>query len=199
MRQPQWKVASVTRFKFDTVEICEITLIRLHAIPVVTNTGDIVTLENLATIKTTWGPPVINSEDARLVAHVAFAPAKGMGALEVVDGVMKSLTTSRQIAEAGGVGGLVFPNDGNFEMEPVGSFQNQIEANQRLMVIIPIVLLINIFIIYLQFRTLPITLAVFAGIPVAFGGGMIALAIAGVELNTAVWVGFYCSVWHRDR
>ncbi len=162
----------------------------LHAIPVVTNTGDIVTLENLASIKTTWGPPVINSEDARLVAHVAFAPTQGMGALEVVDGVMGSLRSARQIAEHGGEGGLVFPKDGSFELEAVGSFQNQIEANNRLMLIIPVVLLLNIFIIYLQFRTLPITLTIFAGIPVAFGGGMIALAIAGVQLNTAVWVGF---------
>ena len=36
----------------------------------------------------------------------------------------------------------------------------------------------------------PITLAVFAGIPVAFGGGMILLAIYGAEMNTAIWVGF---------
>ena len=28
------------------------------------------------------------------------------------------------------------------------------------------------------------------GIPVAFGGGMILLAIYGVEINTAVWIGF---------
>ena len=75
-------------------------------------------------------------------------------------------------------------------MEAVGSFQNQIEANQRLLIIIPMVLLLNLFIIYLQFRRLPLSMIVFAGIPVAFGGGMIALAIADVQLNTAVWVGF---------
>jgi Cu(I)/Ag(I) efflux system membrane protein CusA/SilA len=33
-------------------------------------------------------------------------------------------------------------------------------------------------------------LAVFAGIPVAFAGGMILLAIYGAEMNTAIWVGF---------
>jgi Cu(I)/Ag(I) efflux system membrane protein CusA/SilA len=58
------------------------------------------------------------------------------------------------------------------------------------MVIIPLVLLLNIFIIYMQFRRLPLTLIVFAGIPVAFGGGMIACGIADLQLNTAVWVGF---------
>ncbi len=162
----------------------------LHAIPVVTDTGDIVKLDDLASIETSWGPGVINSEDARLVAHVAFAPQPDVGALEAIDGVMISLTNARRLAENGQPEGLVFPADDNFELEPVGSFQNQLEANRRLLVIIPIVLLLNIFIIYLQFRKLPITLAIFAGIPVAFGGGMIALAIAGVQLNTAVWIGF---------
>ena len=155
----------------------------LSKIPVVTNTGEEVPLGRLASVKTTWGPAVVNSEDARLVAHVAFAPRQGMGPLETVDRVMESLNNARSMGE------LEFPQ-GNFELEAVGSFQNQIEANRRLMVIIPMVLLLNLFIIYLQFRRLPLSMIVFAGIPVAFGGGMIALAIADVQLNTAVWVGF---------
>lgn len=155
----------------------------LTKIPIVTNTGEVVPLGRLAFVKTTWGPAMVNSEDARLVAHVAFAPRKNVGPLETVDRVMESLTNARMTGE------LKFP-EGNFELEAVGSFQNQIEANRRLMIIIPLVLALNILIIYLQFRRLPLTLIVFAGIPVAFGGGMIALSIADVELNTAVWIGF---------
>ncbi len=155
----------------------------LGKVPVVTNTGEVVPLGRLASIRTSWGPGMVNSEDARLVAHVAFAPRQNMGPLETVKRVMESLNNSRAM------GDLKFPK-GNFALEAVGSFQNQIEANQRLMIIVPLVLLLNIFIIYLQFRRLPLTLIVFAGIPVAFGGGMIALAMADVQLNTAVWVGF---------
>ena len=155
----------------------------LKEIPIVTNTGEVVPLGQLASVKTTWGPAMVNSEDARLVAHVAFSPRQNMGPLETVDRVMQSLTNARAVGE------LRFP-EGNFELEAVGSFQNQIEANRRLLIIIPLVLLLNLFIIYLQFRRLPLSMIVFAGIPVAFGGGMIALAIANVELNTAVWVGF---------
>jgi copper/silver efflux system protein len=84
---------------------------------------------------------------------------------------------------------LVFP-DGNFELQAVGSFQNQVEANRRLMWLIPVVILINLLLIYLQFRNLPISMLVFTEIPTAFAGGMIALALAGVQMNTAVWVGF---------
>ena len=154
----------------------------LRKVSVVTHTSEVVPLERLAQVTTTWGPGAINSEDARLVAHVSFSPSGGVGDLETVDAVMASLRSARESGE------LEFPA-GNFELQAVGSFQNQIEANQRLMWVVPLVILTNLFIIYLQFRQLSITLAVFAGIPVAFSGGMIRLAINGIQMNTAVWIG----------
>ena len=154
----------------------------LPKLPVVTPSGDVVPLGRLARSTTTWGPGAINSEDSRLVAHVMFTPA-GSGAIETVNGVMAGLRQSRND------GSLVFP-DGNYEMEPVGSFQNQIEANKRLMWILPTVFLINLFLHYLHFRNLAISLVVFSGIPIACAGGMLAIACNGIELNTAVWVGF---------
>ena len=155
----------------------------LPQVPVVTHTGDIVPLERLATVETTWGPGAINSEDSRLVAHIMFSPSGGAGDLETVASVMESLRSAREN------GSLEFP-EGNFELQPVGSFQNQIEANERLMWILPAVFLINLLLHYLHFRNLPISLVVFSGIPISCAGGMIAIAIMGVELNTAVWVGF---------
>jgi len=155
----------------------------LHKVSVVTPTGEVVPLERLSKLKMTWGPGAINSEDARLVAHVAFSPAGNLGDLETVDAVMASLRSARES------GKLQFP-EGNYELQAVGSFQNQIEANQRLMWIVPIVILINLLLHYLHFRNFPISLVVFAGIPFAAAGGMIAVAVMGVEMNTAMWVGF---------
>ncbi len=155
----------------------------LHKASVVTHTGDVVPLERLAQVSTTWGPGAINSEDSRLVAHVMFSPSGAAGALETVDSVMQSLREGRESGE------LVFPK-GNFELQAVGSFQNQIEANRRLMWIVPTVILINLMLHYLHFRNFPISLVVFSGIPFAAAGGMIAVAVMGVEMNTAMWVGF---------
>ncbi len=155
----------------------------LTRVSVVTQTGEVVPLDRLASVQSTWGPGAINSEDARLVAHVAFSPNGAVGDLETVESVMKSLREARGSKE------LVFP-PGNFEMQAVGSFQNQIEANERLMWIIPAVVLINLLLHYLHFRSLPISLVVFSGIPFAAAGGMIAVAIVGVDMNTAMWVGF---------
>ncbi len=155
----------------------------LGNVPVVTHGGEIVPLDRLADLSTSWGPGMINSEDARLVAHVSFSPTGVAGDLETVDAVMAAIADARERGE------LEFP-DGNFELEAVGSFRNQVEANRRLMWVVPIVVLVNLLLIYLQFRQFSLSLAVFAGIPVAFGGGMILLAATEAEMNTAIWVGF---------
>jgi Cu(I)/Ag(I) efflux system membrane protein CusA/SilA len=171
------------RFRRDVREKAD----ELRQVPIVTETGEVVPLQRLASVATTWGPGMINSEDSRLVAHVMFSPSGAAGDLETVESVMKSLAVAREN------GKLSFP-PGNFELEPVGSFQNQIEANRRLMWIIPLVVLINFLLIYLEFRNVPISLAVFTGLPVSFAGGMIMVASMGVELNTAVWVGFIATL-----
>jgi Cu(I)/Ag(I) efflux system membrane protein CusA/SilA len=158
----------------------------LPRLPVVTETGEVVPLEVLATMKTTWGPGMISSEDARLVAHIAFAPSGMAGDLETVEAV------ESQLRQAQADGSLQLP--AGYALLPVGSFQNQIEANRRLMVIIPIVILVDLLIIYLNFRNLPLALIIFTQIPIAVCGGMIGLGLFGVEMNTAVWVGLIALV-----
>ncbi|MCH7689161.1 MAG: efflux RND transporter permease subunit, partial [Planctomycetes bacterium] len=122
-----------------------------------------------------------------LVAHVSFSTTGIAGDLESVAAVEESLRAAQSKKE-GEEGRLSLPD--GYVLQAVGSFQNQIEANNRLMWLVPLVILTNLFIIYLQFRHVPITLAVFTGIPVAFGGGMILLGIVDIKMNTAIWVGF---------
>ena len=153
----------------------------LGRLPVVTESGEVVPLEALTKMKTTWGPGMISSEDARLVAHIAFAPSGMAGDLETVEAVEDALR------QAQAAGTLTLP--AGYALLPVGSFQNQIEANRRLLVIIPIVILLDLLIIYLNFRNLPLTLIIFSQVPIAVCGGMIGLGVFNVELNTAVWIG----------
>ena len=153
----------------------------LSRLPVVTETGEVVPLDTLAKMKTTWGPGMINSEDARLVAHVAFAPSGMAGDLETVEAVESQLRLDQT------EGTLTLP--AGYALLPVGSFQNQIEANRRLILIIPIVILLDLLIIYLNFRNLPLTLIIFSQIPIAIFGGMIGLGLYGIEMNTAIWIG----------
>lgn len=154
---------------------------KLGRLPVVTETGEVVPLDDLAKMTTTWGPGMISSEDARLVTHIAFAPSGMVGDLETVEAVESQLRTAQND------GSLKLPT--GYSLLAVGSFQNQIEANRRLLIIIPIVIVVDLLIIYLNFRNLPLALIIFSQIPIAFFGGMIGLGIAGIEMNTAIWVG----------
>ncbi len=154
----------------------------LPTLPVVTPNGEVVPLHMLAKMETTWGPGMINSEDARLVAHVSFSPSGVAGDLETVDAVEQTLLAAQQDGE------MTLP--AGYSVRPVGSFQNQIEANQRLLIIVPLVVLTNLLLIYLEFRNFTVALIIFLQIPVAFAGGMIGLGVMGVEMNTAIWVGF---------
>ncbi|MEZ6096112.1 MAG: efflux RND transporter permease subunit [Pirellulaceae bacterium] len=197
------------RFRRDLRERID----ELGDVPVVTMAGDVVPLEQLASLSTSWGPGMINSEDSRLVAHVMFSPSGIKGDIETVENVMEVLTEARLSGE------LVFP-EGNFEIVPVGSFENQVKSNQRLawlgplldidnpkelvslqdqvawvlnwvpLGLVPLAMLINFCLLYLSFRNFSIAATIFSGIPVSFAGGMIAIAIAGVEMNTAIWIGF---------
>jgi Cu(I)/Ag(I) efflux system membrane protein CusA/SilA len=153
----------------------------LGRLPVVTETGEVVPLDVLTKMTTTWGPGMISSEDARLVAHIAFAPSGAAGDLETVEAVESHLR------EAQTTGALALPT--GYALLAVGSFQNQIEANERLLVIIPIVILVDLLIIYLNFRNLPLTLIIFTQIPIAIFGGMIGLGLYQIEMNTAIWIG----------
>ncbi|WDQ17055.1 efflux RND transporter permease subunit [Rhodopirellula sp. P2] len=159
----------------------------LKRLPVVTHSGAVVPLEELAELETTWGPGAINSENGRLVAHVSFMTNGSKGDLESVSAIEEQLRTAQSLPPSN-PNRLSLP--AGYSLEAVGSFRNQIEANLRLMWIIPLVICINLLLIYMEFRNFSISLAVFSGIPVAFAGGMIAVATMGVELNTAVWVGF---------
>lgn len=159
----------------------------LKRLPVVTNSGAVVPLEELAKLETTWGPGAINSENGRLVAHVSFMTNGSQGDLESVTAIEEQLRDA-QSQPTSNPDRLSLP--AGYSLEAVGSFRSQIEANLRLMWIIPMVICINLLLIYMEFRNFTISLAVFSGIPVAFAGGMIAVATMGVELNTAVWVGF---------
>jgi Cu(I)/Ag(I) efflux system membrane protein CusA/SilA len=160
---------------------------QLSRLPVVTGSGATVPLGELATLTTTWGPGAINSENARLVAHVSFMTNGAAGDLESVAAVEEQLRRAQTLPPAD-PGHLALPP--GYSLEAVGSFRNQIEANRRLMWIIPLVIFINLLLIYLGFRSFPVAVAVFTGIPVAFAGGMLLVGWMDVELNTAVWVGF---------
>lgn len=71
-----------------------------------------------------------------------------------------------------------------------GQFESEVEARNRLAVVLPICLAVILLLLYMAFKDLSSVLIVALGLPFALVGGIIPLYILGFKFSTAVWVGF---------
>lgn len=169
-----------------------------------TPTGEQVPLGQLVEIGYEKGPQAIKSEDTFLVGYVLFDKRDGFAEVSVVNDAQNAI--QQKIA----TGELVVPAGVNFKFS--GSYENQVRAEKRLSIIVPLVLLIVFIILYFQFKSVTTSLMVFLGIAMAFSGGFIMLWCYGqpgfadfnffgtnmrdlfhigpINLSVAVWVGF---------
>jgi len=163
-----------------------------------------VPLGEIADIDYTRGAQMIRSENTFLNGYVIFDKNEGKAEVDVVEEaakVLKQKISSGQLTLTPGV-----------SYKFAGNYEHQLRATKRLAIVIPISLLLILFLLYFQFRTVTASLIHFSGVFVAFAGGFIMLwlygqgwfmnfAIAGVNLrdlfqmhpinlSVAVWVGF---------
>ncbi len=71
-----------------------------------------------------------------------------------------------------------------------GSFENLEEATARLSVLVPLVLLLIFVLLQANFRSTRVTLLVYANVPMAVTGGLVALFVRGLPLSISAAVGF---------
>jgi Cu(I)/Ag(I) efflux system membrane protein CusA/SilA len=167
--------------------------------------GAQVPLEQLAEIRFVRGPMVIKSEDTMLVGYVIFDKENGYAEVEVVEACREYLDEKLASGE------LELP-PGTERPAFIGSYQNQVRSAKTLAVVVPVALFLIFIILYLQFRAVPTTLLIFAGVIVACSGGFILIYLYSVpwfgdfavfgrnmrelfqmgplNLSVAVWVGF---------
>jgi Cu(I)/Ag(I) efflux system membrane protein CusA/SilA len=166
--------------------------------------GRQIPLGELAAIEFVRGPQAIKSENTFLVAYGIFDKQPGHAEVDVVEearALIENHITS---------GDLELPSGVSYEF--TGSYENQVRAEKRLALVIPLALLLIFILIYLQFRVVTTSLLVFSGIFVAWSGGFILIwfynqpwfldatllgvdlrelfQIHPVNLSVAVWVGF---------
>ena len=166
--------------------------------------GTQVPLVELADINFVRGPMVIKSEDTFLIGYVIFDKKPNYAEVDVVNEAQNYL--KNRIA----AGELELPTGVSYSF--AGSYENQIRAQRRLSVVLPLSLLVIFLILYFQFKRVPTTLLVFSGIFVAWSGGFLMLWLYGqhwflnfsvqglnlrelfhirtYNLSVAVWVGF---------
>jgi Cu(I)/Ag(I) efflux system membrane protein CusA/SilA len=181
----------------DTVEGLEKVLVASPG-------GEQIPLTQLAEIRYVRGPQVIKSEDTFLTGYVLFDKKPGLAEVDVVEQASSYLEHKIQTGE------LVLPAGVSYSF--AGSYENQIRAQKKLLVVLPLALLIIVIILYLQFKKFSTTLMVFSGIFVAWSGGFLLIWLYGqdwflnfhvfgtsmrqlfqvhsINLSVAIWVGF---------
>ena len=161
-------------------------------------------LGEVVDIRYEQGPQAIKSEDGFLVGYVLFDKEDGYAEVEVVNNAQKHLENLiRQ-------GQLDIPPGVNYNF--AGNYEQQVRANKRLGLVLPIALALIFLILYFHFKSVIISLMVFSGVFVAFAGGFIMIGfysssafldfdlfgtnmrslfqINPINLSVAVWVGF---------
>jgi Cu(I)/Ag(I) efflux system membrane protein CusA/SilA len=63
-------------------------------------------------------------------------------------------------------------------------------AKKTLTLLVPLSLVLNFLVIYMNFRSFAKTAFIFTAIPVNMAGGVLLLALSGFNFSVAVWVGF---------
>ena len=173
----------------------------LERILVPTPGGAQIPIGMVADIQRVTGPMSVRREGAKYVSYVTMSN-------QGIDETTLVRNGQGIIDEALINGQLEMPE--GYHLRWAGSYERNIRAKNRLAILVPLVLLINFLLIYLQFKSWPLTLVIFLAIPVAFSGGFIlldwwpyiqdGLYTAGLMdrpfpgdymyLTVAVWVGF---------
>jgi Cu(I)/Ag(I) efflux system membrane protein CusA/SilA len=177
---------------------------KIKAIYVATPTGSQVPLGDLVDIKYEQGPQSIKSEDGFLVGYVLFDKEDGFSEVELVNEVQAFF--DEKVKE----GALEVPVGVTYKF--AGNYEQQVRANKRLGIVVPIALMLIFLILYFHFKSVITSLFVFSGVFVAFSGGFIMIWLYGqdwflnfdffgtnmrdlfqvqhINLSVAVWVGF---------
>jgi len=166
--------------------------------------GGQIPLGDLVEIHYEQGPQSIKSEDGFLIGYVLFDRENGYAEGEVVNNAQDYLAERIQS------GLLEVPAGVSYRF--AGNYEQQVRANKRLAIVIPIALAIIFLILYFQFSSVAISAMVFTGVFIAFSGGFLLIGlydqpwflnievfgvnmrdlfqVGTVNLSVAVWVGF---------
>ncbi len=148
----------------------------LSRLPLVTNSGAIVTLGEIAQIYIEQGPALIKSENARLNSYVLI----DISAADIGPFIDKANALIEQQLE--------LPL--GYSIEWQGQYQYMQRAEQRMMVVMPLTLVAIICLLYFCFGRLREVLMILVTLPFAMVGGMLLMALFNFNFSVAVSVGF---------
>ena len=145
-------------------------------IPVIAASGATVPLGELANISTVQGATMISSENG-LLRGTVLLNVRGRDIGSFVEEAKAAI--SKQVELPAG-----------YYLMWSGQYENQQRARQRLLIVVPIVLIVIFGLLYLTYHSAIEAAHVVLAVPFALTGGIYLLWAVGYNFSVAVWVGF---------
>lgn len=161
----------------------------LKRVLVPTPSGAQIPMQQLVSIERRPGPAKVASENTILFSRVfCDVDVDRIGLVDFVNAAQKALAEKIELPA-----GYFYSFSGQYEAE--------IEARNRLVLVVPICLLVIFLLLYINFRSPSAVLAIFFAIPFAFVGGMwlqwlmeyVPVWMGGgeqIRFSTPVWIGY---------
>lgn len=148
----------------------------LAQIPITSPTGAPVPLSQLADIRRVKGPTMISSENG-LLRGTVLLNVRGRDVGGFVEEAKAKITDQIQLPAG-------------YYLAWSGQYENQQRARDRLLVVVPIVLVIIFGLLYITYGSVLEAAHVLMAVPFALTGGVYLLWALGYNFSVAVWVGF---------
>ena len=152
------------------------SLAELSRLPIITDDGSAVTLGEVAMLSFADGPPMLKSENARLVSWV-FVDLEGDDLGGRVEGLKQLLADQLELPPGYSLGWS-------------GQYEHLERARARLLQVVPMVLVVILLLLHLHFGRLDDALMVMLGLPFALIGGVWLMALLDHAFSVASAVGF---------
>lgn len=148
----------------------------LRNLPIISGSGQSLTLGDVAEIRTSLGPSMLRMENARPAAWV-FVDARDRDMASVVRDLREAIAKSVSLKP-----GVSVAFSGQYELME--------RAKDRLTLMVPMTILIIFVLLYLAFRRFAESLLILGSLPFALTGGIWLLYLLGDRLSVAVGTGF---------
>ena len=151
------------------------SLEKLKVLPIVTPTGAHISLGSIASVYIDKGQPIIKSENGRLIGLILVDTDSDIGSYI---SKVKAIFNDK----------LDLPP--KYSVAFSGQYEYMQRANQQLLKVIPITILIILILLYINFRRFIDVLLIVTTLPVAIIAGLWFVYFLGYNLSIAIGVGF---------
>ena len=149
---------------------------KLRALPLLTPSGQQITLGTVTRVGVSDGPPMLKSEQGRLTGYI-YVDVRGRDLASVVTDLQETVSA-----------GVDLP--AGVSLSYAGQFEYLTRAYERLQVVVPATLVIIFLLLYLIFRRVDEALLIMGTLPFALSGGYWLLYLMGYNQSVATAVGF---------